>query len=153
MPSWSLSVMLSVEVFDFLFCRGRFFKLSPFEYCVLTSEVGLFLTCIHLFIGRPGSLLPRAGFLSRCGARGATLYSRGAGFSWWWLLALRSTALRRVSSCSWRARRLSLPGAMVWRTSSVASWRVGSSHSRDRTCVPALAGGLLTAGLPGKPHR
>ena len=35
--------------------------------------VFLFLTFIHLFIGRPGSLLPQAGFLSRCGEGGYSL--------------------------------------------------------------------------------
>ena len=32
----------------------------------------------------------------------------------------------------------------------VAPWHVGSSRTRDRTCVPALAGGFLTTAPPGK---
>ena len=48
------------------------------------------------------------------------------------------------SSCSMRAQQL-------WLRGLAAPWHVGSSQSRDQTCVPLLSGGFLTIGPPGKP--
>ena len=121
-----------------LFCRGHFFKLSSFEYCVLTSKFCFSVFNFYSFIYRPPwvsvatSRLPlslrRGGLLSNCGA-----WASHCGGS-----SLRNPTLGRASSYSLRAQRLWLKGAMVWRTGSVASWHVGSSHSRDQTCVPCV---------------
>ena len=68
-----------------------------------------------------------------------------AGFSLRWLLLLWSTGSRCVgfSSCGMRAQQLWLAGSRVqaqqlWCTGLVALWHVGSSRTRDRTCVPCI---------------
>ena len=38
----------------------------------------------------------------------------------------------------------------VARTDFLALWHVGSSQTREQTCVPALTGGFLTTARPGK---
>ena len=39
----------------------------------------------------------------------------------------------------------------LWRMGLVALRHIGSSWTRDRTCVPVLAGGFLAVRPPGKP--
>ena len=61
-----------------------------------------------------------------------------AGFSLRWLLLLRSMALGATgfSSCGSRAQEL-------WRTGLVAPQHVGSSWTRDWTCVPCIGRWIL----------
>ena len=60
-----------------------------------------------------------------------------------WPLPLRSTGSRRTGS---RAQVQQL-----WRSGLAAPWHPGSSRTRARTCVPALAGGPSTTVPRGKP--
>ena len=60
-------------------------------------------------------------------------------------LLLRSTGSRHAgpSSCGVRAQQLRLLGSRVqaqqlWHTGLFAPWHVGSSQTRDRTCVPYI---------------
>ena len=87
---------------------------------------------IHSFIyGCVGSLSLHVGFLQlwRVGAtlRCSAWASHRCAFLLW------STGSRHAgfSSCSTRAQQL-------WRTGLVALWHVGSSWTRDRTCVPCI---------------
>ena len=63
-----------------------------------------------------------------------------AGFSLWWLLLLQSTGFRPVgfSSYSTLAQKLQLVVSECCLSSCglVALWYVGSSQTRDQTCVP-----------------
>ena len=52
-------------------------------------------------------------------------------------------------SC-YRAQALGVGFHWLWGTSLVALWPVGSSQTRDWTCVPSLTGRSLTTGLPRK---
>ena len=75
---------------------------------------------------------------------------RCAGFSFQWLLQLRSTDSRSASfsSCGTRAQQLWLTGSraqaqQLQRTGLVAPWHVGSSRTRDQTCVPCIGRWIL----------
>ena len=69
-----------------------------------------------------------------------------ACFSLRWLLLLWSTGSRRAagfSSCGTQAQQLWLAGCrmqsqQLWHTGLVAPRHVGSSQTRDRTCVPCI---------------
>ena len=73
------------------------------------------------------------------------------GFLLWWLLLLRSNGSRHAgfSSCSTRAQQLRHAGL-------VAPQHVGSSRTRDRTCVPCVDRRILnhcaTREAPGIPR-
>ena len=56
----------------------------------------------------------------------------------------RLQSAQASSSCSMRAQQL-------WLMGLAAPRHVGSSPTRDQTCVPSLQGGFLTTGPPGKP--
>ena len=70
------------------------------------------------------------------------------GFSLWWLLLLQSTSsgCRGFSSCGSWALELRL--SSKWAQLPCGIWDL-SSWTRGGTCVPALAGTLLTTGPPG----
>ena len=88
--------------------------------------------------------------LSLVAASGGYSSLRCTGFSLRWLLLLWSTGSRRMgfSSCSMRAQQLWLTGSraqaqQLWRTGLVALRHVGSSRTRDRTCVPCIGRRIL----------
>ena len=66
---------------------------------------------------------------------------RCAGFSLLWLLLLRSTGSRRAgfSSCGSRA----LECRLMWHMGFAAPRHVGSSRTRDRTCVSCIGRWIL----------
>ena len=87
--------------------------------------------------------------LSPAAASGGHSLPLCAGLSLRWPLPSRSTGSRCVgfSSCGMRApeHRLSSCGsrAQLLHISSVAPWHVGSSWTRDRTCIPCIGRRIL----------
>ena len=83
-------------------------------------------------------------------ASGGYFSLRCTGFSWQWLLLLRSTGSRHAgfSSCGSRAQQLWLVGSRaqaqeLWRMGLVAPRHVGSSRTRARTLVPSIGRRIL----------
>ena len=76
--------------------------------------------------------------LSLVAASGGYSSLRCAGLSLWWLLLWWSTGYRHVgfSSCSMWAQQL-------WHKGLVTPQHVGSSQTRDRTCVPCIGRQIL----------
>ena len=82
-------------------------------------------------------------FVAACGLS-VVAASRGysslqcVGFSLWWLLLLWGTGSRSAdfSSCGAWAQQ-------SWHTGLVAPWHVGSSWTRDRSCVPCIGKQIL----------
>ena len=94
-----------------------------------------FILCIYFWL--------RWVFVAACGLSLVAVshgYSslRCTGFSLQWLLSLRSTGSRCAgfSSCSTWAQQL-------WRMGLVTPRHVGSSRTRDRTCVPCIGRRIL----------
>ena len=81
-----------------------------------------------------------------------------SGFSVWWLLLLQRTDSRHLgfSSCGVWTHSLGLPGSRahglsscgVWTWSPCSMWNLPGSGIKPIS--PALAGGFLTTGPPGK---
>ena len=102
-----------------------------------------------LIFGCIGSSLLRAGF-SLVVASGGYSSLRCAGFSWWWLLLLRSmgSSCTGFSSCGTRTQQLWLAGSraqaqQLWCTGLVALQQVGSSWTRALTCVSCIGRRIL----------
>ena len=88
--------------------------------------------------------------LSLVAASGGYSSLRCAGFSFWWLLLLRSTGSRCMGFSSYGtwAQQLWLTGSraqaqQLRRTGLVAPWHVGSSWTRARTPVPCIGRWIL----------
>ena len=102
------------------------------------QHVFFYLRCIYLFLAVLG-LRCRVMAFSCCSKYGLLLFVLG-GFSLQWLLF-------SVVELGLQGTRASVVEVM----GLVALWHVGSSWSRDWTCVPTLAGRPPTTGPPGKP--
>ena len=101
----------------------------------------------NFIFGCVGSSLPYMGF-SLVVASGGYYTLQCMGFSLWWLLLLQSTGSRHAgfSSCSTWAQQLWLVGfrgQTQWCMGLVALWHVGSSRTRNRTCVPCIGRQIL----------
>ena len=109
-----------------------------------------FLILFYLFIfGCVGSIVAARG-PSLVAASGGHSSLWCAGFSLWWLLLLRNMGFRCTdfSSCDTQAQQLWLAvsraqAQQLWRPGLVASQHVGSSRTRDQTCVPCTGRQIL----------
>ena len=72
------------------------------------------------------------------------------GFSLRWLLLVQSTGSRCSGFSSCRLQSLGHRLSKLWCTSLVVTQNEESSWSRDEPMSPALAGGFLAPGPPGK---
>ena len=83
--------------------------------------------------------------LSLVAASGGYSSLQCVGFSLRCLLLLWNIGSRHAgfSSCGMRAQEL-------WLTGLVAPWHVGSSQTRDRTCVPCIGRQILNTVPLGK---
>ena len=88
--------------------------------------------------------------LSLVAVSGGYSLLRCVGFSLQWLLLLQSMGSRHTgfSSCGTRAQQLWLAGSraqaqQLWHIGLVAPWHVGSSWTRDRTCVSCIGRRIL----------
>lgn len=129
MPSWSLSVRLSVEVFDFVLQR-TFLQIEPLSTVFFQAK---FVFNLYSFVHRPPWVSVATSRLPVLrGARGATLLAghglRGGGLAHETPPAARQQLQLEGSTAA--AARARWFGARA----GCSSWRVGSSHSRDRTC-------------------
>ena len=88
-----------------------------------TKEHTYVCVCVYIYMGCPGSLLLCSGFLQLWQA-GATRQLQRSGFLLQWLPPT-AWALGRVGSV-----------AAAWELTVL--WRVGSSRTRDQTCVPCV---------------
>ena len=121
--------------------KWRVEKGEPTEelvYIMYTPLFGFLKICIILsiYFGCGGSLLLLTGFLC----------SQWAGSAWrrWFLFGFRSwVTLGHTGFGSCGARCLERGLSNSWHTGLVAWWRVGSSPTRGRTCVPCIGGRVL----------
>ena len=121
-------------------------------YCICKTVVSLSLSALFfyflnfwlrwVFVAAQG--------LSLVAASGGHSSLRCMGFSLRWLLLLWSTGSRCAgfTSCSTWAPRLWLVGSsaqaqQLWHTGLAAPWHVGSSRTRDQTCVPCIGRQVL----------
>ena len=118
-------------VWHFFFSFFFFLKQREFYFLFIYLFIYLFI------FGCVGSSLLCAG-LSLVAASGDYSSLQCMGVSLRWLLSLRSTGSRRVgfSGCGSRAQ-------LLWRTGPVALQHVGSSCTRDWTCVPCISRRIL----------
>ena len=72
------------------------------------------------------------------------------GFSLRWLLLLQSMVSRAHRLWQLQLAHSKVCAQQLWCISLVTLMHVGSSWTRDQTHTPALAGGFLTTGQPGK---
>ena len=126
------SPVFCIHFFLFLFITKSFFLIHLFIYFWLCWD----------FVAACG--------LSLVATSGGYSSWQCVGFSLKWLLLLWSTGSRHVgfSSCGTWAQQLWLVGSraqaqQLWRTGLVAPRHVGSSGTRDRTCVPCIGRRIL----------
>ena len=150
-----MEVILAYQqtLFSFFLCPFYSFVISLFVFIYMMMPL-LFFIIIYFWL--------RWVFVAVCGLS-LVAASRGycslrfAGFSLWWFSCCGAQALGAWASvvCGVRPQQLWLAGSraqaqQLWHTGFIALRHVGSSRTRDRTCVPALAGGFLTTAPPGK---
>ena len=98
------------------------FRVSQLHFIFYFKKIFIYLWPCWLFIA--------VRWLSLVVASGAALQSRSTGFSSLWLLLLRSMDSRAQAQS-------------LWHTGFVAPRHVGSSRTRDRTCVLSISRQIL----------
>ena len=142
-PALTSTLELIFHSFTVSFKKQKQSKITETLHILFCLFVCLFYFWLHcIFIAASGLFLVAA-------SKGYSLL-RCVGLSLRWLLLLWSTGSRRMgfSSCGMRAQQLWLVGSraqaqQLWCTGLVALWHVGSSTTRDRTCVPCIGRWIL----------
>ena len=136
---------------NFLFCLKILFR----HYVFIFKTLLLFIFKIFIYFWLCWVFIAACGLSLVAASKGYSSL-QCVGFSLRWLLLLQSTGSRNVgfSSCGMWAPQLwcadsRAQAQQLWHTGLVAPGRVGSSRTRDRTCVPCSGRQILTV-PPGK---